>query len=102
MSWYKKSSIRDDKKNQARNLIEILQPCVDSAMIDGSKSIGVLETIIKKLRGKQNGFRVIIRKSVAYNVSKLIEMAIQVKKDSPQEFSRILGEVMSLLVCEAE
>lgn len=102
MSWYTLSSIKDDKQSQASEIIAELEKCVESAMGDSDKNIMLLKSMIKRLRGKRSGFRVIIKRSTAKAVAELLEMAIQVKKDSPHEFSRLLGDAMSLLVCEAE
>lgn len=102
MNWYKKSSIRDDKKSQAAEIIEELTTCIESIVVDHDRCAETLKIILKKLRGKTKGYRVLVRRSIIKEVIMLLEEAIKVAKDSPHEFSRILADAISFLVCEAE
>lgn len=102
MNWYKKSSIKDDKKNQVEEIIEELTTCMEGVMVDHDRCAETLKIILKKLRGKTKGYRVLVRGSIIKKVIMLLEEAIKVAKDSPHEFSRILADAISFLLCEVK
>jgi len=100
MSWYTKtSSIRNDKKKQALQLIEQLRLISEGAMIDGGSNMKEIEKILQKLRPRGRGV-LLIRPSIADSVIELLEQAKSIKKDSPKDFISIIDDAMSFLACE--
>ena len=98
MSWYSKtitSSVRDEKSDQIKNLIERLEEAIDGCAIDKENSKNIVKNVIERIEGK--GERLLISPVVKNEIKKILELANSSILDSPAKFDQAVDEAIYVL-----